>query len=904
MEQQQPRGRGRARGRARGPPTGTGAVPRPGPQPSRPPQGAWATGAPTAGPSSAPPTHQVTSAWGPKAQVQQQHQIRAPAPQPQLMRQGRATFRATGDGRMPGAEPDIATALVGPGGDAALLHTGRGAMRGRRPLTDLATYYRTKPQAVQSKQGSYGRPIKLQSNYFQLLKMTNWCLYQSRVDFSPEEDRTPIRKKLLRTALKEILPVYVFDGTVLYASRRLSPDPFEIFVDSEVEGEKIRITIRTVGDLGDGDYHFLQFFNIIMRKCMGFLELQLVGRNFYDEKAKAVVPNWRMEVWPGYLTSIRQHEENILMCCEIINKFMRTDTVLHLLNECLQEDHAQHKRLFHSRVIGTIVLTDYNNRTYHIDDIDWNSTPLSTFKKNDGTSISYLQYFKERYSVNVTDKQQPMLVSRTKPREIRAGMPEIVYLVPELCRLTGLTAAQRANFQLMRALSEHTRVGPAARIDKLRKFSQRLRNNEKIMTELRTWDMQLAQDLIQFDARVLPNENIVYSGGNMYDAGDQANWTRDVRNKKQFTESSLEGWAIITPQRLKPAAERFAQSLHKCAQGMQWSIPTPSIFDLRDDRPGPYLEMLDNVIGKCNPSLILCVVSNNKADRYSAIKKKCCVDKAVPTQVVVGRSLESRDSMSIATKVAIQMNCKLGGAPWTLQIPISNIMIVGFDVCHDPQDKSKSYGALVASLDKQLTRYYSTTSAHSTGEEISNHFALNMIKACKVYQKHWGRLPEKILIYRDGVGDGQIPYIKEHEVENMKNALKKEFYGDNLRLCFIIVSKRINTRFFKGDQNPDPGTVVDSCVTLPERYDFFIVSQCVRQGTVAPTSYNIIEDNMGLSTDHLQRLTYKLTHMYFNWSGTVRVPAPCQYAHKLAFLVSQNLHRTPNPELDTLLYYL
>ena len=33
------------------------------------------------------------------------------------------------------------------------------------------------------------------------------------------------------------------------------------------------------------------------------------------------------------------------------------------------------------------------------------------------------------------------------------------------------------------------------------------------------------------------------------------------------------------------------------------------------------------------------------------------------------------------------------------------------------------------------------------------------------------------------------------------------------------------------------GTVVDDVVTLPERYDFFLVSQSVRQGTVNPTSY-------------------------------------------------------------------
>lgn len=49
------------------------------------------------------------------------------------------------------------------------------------------------------------------------------------------------------------------------------------------------------------------------------------------------------------------------------------------------------------------------------------------------------------------------------------------------------------------------------------------------------------------------------------------------------------------------------------------------------------------------------------------------------------------------------------------------------------------------------------------------------------------------------------------------------------------------------------------------RYDFYLVSQSVRQGTVSPTHYNVIYDGVGLQADHMQRLSYKLTHMYFNW---------------------------------------
>lgn len=38
--------------------------------------------------------------------------------------------------------------------------------------------------------------------------------------------------------------------------------------------------------------------------------------------------------------------------------------------------------------------------------------------------------------------------------------------------------------------------------------------------------------------------------------------------------------------------------------------------------------------------------------------------------------------------------------------------------------------------------------------------------------------------------------------------------------------------------------------------------------------------------------------------GVIRVPAPCQYAHKLAFLVGQSIHREPNLSLSSRLYYL
>ena len=64
------------------------------------------------------------------------------------------------------------------------------------------------------------------------------------------------------------------------------------------------------------------------------------------------------------------------------------------------------------------------------------------------------------------------------------------------------------------------------------------------------------------------------------------------------------------------------------------------------------------------------------------------------------------------------------------------------------------------------------------------------------------------------------------------------------------------------------------------RNDFYLVPMSVNLGTVNPTHY-IVTDAGSIEIDLIQKVAYALSHMYFNWTGTVKIPAPCQYARKL-----------------------
>lgn len=145
------------------------------------------------------------------------------------------------------------------------------------------------------------------------------------------------------------------------------------------------------------------------------------------------------------MSSIRNHENGVLICNEVTHKVMRTDTVYDLMQRTHREQR-DFKTNFLTAVIGQTVLTAYNNNTYRVDDVDFEKTPKTTFDTKNGP-ISFVDYYMQRYNIKIHDENQPMLVSKAKSGAIRSGQCELVLLVPELCRMTGLTDAMKTNFR-------------------------------------------------------------------------------------------------------------------------------------------------------------------------------------------------------------------------------------------------------------------------------------------------------------------------------------------------------------------------------------------------------------------------------------------------------------------------
>lgn len=93
-------------------------------------------------------------------------------------------------------------------------------------------------------------------------------------------------------------------------------------------------------------------------------------------------------------------------------------------------------------MIGSAIVTSYNKRTYLVDDIAFDITPLHSFSCG-GNKLKFCDYLEQKYAVKILAPDQPMLLSKNS------------YLVPELCFPTGMTERLREKKAIFREVASH-----------------------------------------------------------------------------------------------------------------------------------------------------------------------------------------------------------------------------------------------------------------------------------------------------------------------------------------------------------------------------------------------------------------------------------------------------------------
>jgi len=153
--------------------------------------------------------------------------------------------------------------------------------------------------------------------------------------------------------------LFIFDGVQLFNTRELPPEAqaleFSVcFADKlkTVWNVKIRF-IRVGAPLEAGA---TQLYNMIIRKAQVAMNLVLLGRHFFDGSQKIQIRQHRLELWPGYITSMRQMEQAVLLNVDLTLKVCRTDDVFALMQDIRRNCPENFRQACEQSIVGTIVM--------------------------------------------------------------------------------------------------------------------------------------------------------------------------------------------------------------------------------------------------------------------------------------------------------------------------------------------------------------------------------------------------------------------------------------------------------------------------------------------------------------------------------------------------------------------
>ncbi|KAJ6590972.1 argonaute-like protein [Mycena vulgaris] len=788
--------------------------------------------------------------------------------------------------------------------------------------------------------GTVGREIKLRANFFPV-RIPAVSLHEYDVAISPTTGTAPRRVKKRLFQLAEASSQWARAGlkgkvahdhaAKLIAAAKL-PQPLAIRVPFYDEDEdppaptskaykEYTLTITYTQPLdtqalasylsGDPQYRnydilpLLAAMNIILaahpnRPGGGVM----VGRNrfFFPSSERPVPLGGGLEAWRGFYSSVRPSHNQLMVNVNVCTTaFYTPGNLARAMEDFRNSSFGARPNAF---VRGVRIKTTH---------LGYKKTVKSVFNKSArahvfdcaefGGRITVEDYFLRKYKIRLQHPEMPL---------VDVGGIKSNYLPPEVCEIIPnqpfrgkLTDEHTANMITVAAKPPNVN-GAAIAGRGLNELGY-----SQGAEPLGAFGISIGREMAVVPGRILPPPKIKYGRGEPA-VDDRASW--NLRNVTFHRGGKLQNWAVLLirdgnrdefdgvrdPQ-LMPTIRGFADMCKK--SGMTVAAGDPPVIeallprkDFQDPTRNAAIGAIREAIKtlKKKPELIFIILSNGDKHVYSGIKHLGDSYLDVATVCVhAGKIRKEKGQLQYFANVALKVNMKMNGInhgldpssmKWLDQMPT---MLVGIDVTHPGPGSVKgspSIAAVVASVDRMYAQYPASMEIQETKKEMVTNLARMMHDRLQLFQKINKTLPQRVLVFRDGVSEGQFPIVVAEEMPAIRAAFQK-FPNYRPKLTIVICGKRHHTRFYPTevanaahDGNPKAGTVVDRGVTAVYEFDFFLQAHGGLQGTTRPTHYYVVHDEIGFTADVLQQLTHSVSYMFARATKAVSLVSPAYYA--------------------------
>lgn len=799
------------------------------------------------------------------------------------------------------------------------------------------------------KHGESGHPIELLANHFEI-QLPDGDVYHYDVTIIPpskkEEAKAPDKKKIrclstrinrlvieslvakYRGELNKCLPAY--DGQKNLYTRRMLPFKERTFNVPFTEDEREQtyiVHIQYAATVNLDALHavyerrvrvvpqeVIQALDIIMRHgpC---ITLTPVGRSMY----KVPPPNVNSsiggghEVWFGFHTSVRAAQWKPLLnvdrsatafyeaipvidfMCKLLSGSQRPLRPENI--RCLSSSQCVHlsKELKGIRV--RVVHLKYP-RKYRVGKVTQLSAQDLRFALEDGSKVSVAEYFRKNYPNFIRYPNLPCIQPDTN---------RPIYLPLEVCHIVeGQPYRKKLSGSMTTEVIRRTAQPPEQRFQAITQSVHDL--VQRSAPCLNEFGIKVSTDPTRLTGRVLDAPSLMFGDAQPPVRPRYGSW--DMRNSKLFDAKPIENWALLGVNcRPHPRnVENLEGVLKRIGGNMGMRVSRPLCVDSCDSRD--ISQVLERMKSR---GIVLVVVILGQQASYAAVKEAAEVKLGILTQCMKEFNFTTKCTDSLIANLCLKINAKLGGTnnsfvererPSVLCEPV---IIIGADVSHPaPGDKVKpSIAACVASMDSIPSRYRASIRVQIQQQqavarvEIIEDLKMMVKELLMAFYRETRHKPGKIIFYRDGVSEGQFGFVRDQELSAIREACLMLSRDGSYKpaVTFIVVQKRHHTRFMPVNPkdgvgrplNIPPGTTVDTVVTHPVDFDFFLCSHAGIQGTSRPAHYYVVYDDTNFTSDELQKLSYYLCHTYARCTKSVSIPAPVYYAHLAAFRAKEHI---------------
>ncbi|KRX24853.1 Protein argonaute-2 [Trichinella nelsoni] len=783
--------------------------------------------------------------------------------------------------------------------------------------------------------GKLGDQICLRANHFQV-RIPTGSLYHYELVIEPERYHRDIIETMIQAYQKVFSngkPVY--DGKRSLFCKEMLPIgrdwvvQLDVTMPTEREDRRYQVgiklssqvSLRRLQEALDGRIRFLPqdtvaALDVILRHLPS-LKYTPVGRSFFSPPERFFHPlGGGREVWFGFHQSIRPSQWKMMLNIDVsATAFYKSMPVVDFLSEILDAPHIPENRR-PLRLKVEITHCGQMRRRYRVCNVTRRPAQTQTFplqiENGQTVECTVAKYFYDRYCIRLKYPQLPCLQVGLEQKHTYLPL-EVCNLVPGQRCIKKLTDTQTSSMIKATARSAPDREQEINELVKRADF-----NNDPFARE---FGISISPFMAEVYGRVLVPPKLLYGGRTRATAlPEKGVW--DMRGKQFHTAVDIRNWAIacFTPPHMcrEDNLRTFIQQLQKISHDAGMSIVGQPCF-CKYATGADQVEPMFRYLKSQYPQLqLVIVVLPGKTPVYAEVKRVGDTLVGVASQCVQAKNVNKTSTQTLSN-LCLKINVKLGGINNILLPSIrpkvfnEPVIFMGADITHPPAgDGGKpSIAAVVGSMDAHPSRYSASVRMQyprrvpdeRTGRmkderlERIEDLALMVKELLIQFYQSTRFKPTRIILYRDGISEGQFYQVLQHELGAMREACIMLERGYQPGITYVAVQKRHHTRLFCAERrdmqgksgNIPAGTAVDSGITHPQEFDFYLCSHAGIQGTSRPSYYHVLWDDNNFSADEIQQLTYQLCHTYVRCTRSVSIPAPAYYAHLVAFRARYHL---------------